>query len=319
VAAVRADLTAADVPRRRRLSAELNGLYGIGDGRLPAQPGIVYFLVATDTYQGQATAQLVAEVLPGAQIVTPRGLSTRSQQDFARGIRELIRWCEETLPGYGQKGYCVVFNLVGSFKSLQGYLNTIGMFYADEIVYLFEGPGSPLLRIPRLPIILDHSLFEQHASLCAQFEAGLTVPPDRLAGWPEALWEEDAPGQATLSIWGSLLWQRCSHLLERELLPFPRLRYEPSFQRDFAGHSSLGERVLLQEKLALVSILLQQSNGDVGALRRHGGLLYENYANVKPPVGHFRVNLALRVNCIAEAGTLRLLRFGGHEIEQRPG
>jgi hypothetical protein len=303
------------VLRRRRLSAELNGLYGVGEGRLPAQPGTLHFLVATDTYQGQAAAELIAEVLPGAQVVTPRGLSTRSQQDFARGIRELIRWCEETLPGYGAADYRVIFNLVGSFKSLQGYLNTIGMFYADEIVYLFEGPGSPLLRIPRLPIVVDHSHFERHASLCAQLEAGLTVPPEQIAAWPESLWEEDAPGQATLSIWGSLLWKRCSDLLQHELLPFPRLHYEASFQRDFSGHGNPAERVLLQEKLALVSVLLQNANGDVGALRRHGGLQYENYANVKPPLGHFRVNLALRVNCVADGGNLRLLRFGGHEIE----
>src|SRR5204862_8205870 len=140
----------------------------------------------------------------------------------------------------------------------------IGMFYADEIVYLFEGPGSPLLRIPRLPVVLDVSPFERDASLCAQLEAGLTVPPERLSGWPEALWEEDAPGQASLSIWGALVWKRCSdRLLGRELLPFPRLHYEPSFIRDFAGHGNPRERVLLQEKLALVSVLLQESNGDV--------------------------------------------------------
>jgi CRISPR/Cas system-associated protein Csm6 len=325
VAAVRADLTGAEVARRQFLSAELNGLYGIGEGRLPGGSGCLHFLIATDTYQGESTAKLIAEVLrneniPGVEIETPAGLSTRSQLHFSRGIRELIRWCEETLPGFEKAGYRVVFNLVGGFKILLGYLNIIGMFYADEIVYRFEGPDSPLLRIPRLPIEFDHSLFERHANLCAQLEAGLTVPPEDLADWPEVLWEEVGPGQARLSTWGFLVWERCrDRLLGQSLLPFPCLEYDASFERDFDGHGNTRERVQLQETLALVSVLLQESKGDMGVLRRHGGLQYENYANTKPPLGHFRVNLALRVNCVAEAGGLRLRQFGGHEIERNPG
>ena len=51
------------------------------------------------------------------------------------------------MPGYRQSHYRVVFNLVGGFKSLQGYMNTLGMFYADEIIYIFEAPTADLIRI----------------------------------------------------------------------------------------------------------------------------------------------------------------------------
>jgi hypothetical protein len=50
----------------------------------------------------------------------------------------------------------VTFNLVGGFKSLQGYMQTLGMLFADESVYVFEGERE-LLRIPRLPLDIDSS------------------------------------------------------------------------------------------------------------------------------------------------------------------
>jgi CRISPR/Cas system-associated protein Csm6 len=48
----------------------------------------------------------------------------------------------------------VVFNLTGGFKSVQGFLQAISSFYADETIYIFQF-SSELLQIPRLPIKLD--------------------------------------------------------------------------------------------------------------------------------------------------------------------
>jgi hypothetical protein len=59
----------------------------------------------------------------------------------------VIRWCQDTLPGYRESGYHIVFNLTGGFKSIQGWMQTLGMFYADEIVYIFE-TGKELLPGP---------------------------------------------------------------------------------------------------------------------------------------------------------------------------
>jgi putative CRISPR-associated protein (TIGR02619 family) len=310
-------LAAADVPTRRRLSAELNGLYGVCGPALEASPPDLHFLLATDTHQGRATARLVGGLLQAAgciaEVVAPPRLSTRSQADFAHGVRALITWCEEGLPGYRDAGYRVVFNLVGGFKSLQGYANTIGMFHADEIVYIFEGEGSPLLRIPRLPIRLDAGPLERERSLCARLAEGLTVPATQLSGWPEALWEEAEPGRAWLSGWGLLVWGRLKdELLADEPLELPRLTYATSFRRDFAGHHNRREKVHLQEKLAKAAVLLEQSGGDLAALRRDGGLQYETYRN-RPGIGHFRVSLGLRVSCREQGDALELLHFGAHD------
>ena len=83
-------------------------------------------------------------------------LNTSSLEEFRLGIDELIKWCVGTLPGYRASGYKIVFNLVGGFKALHGYMQTLGMFYADETVYIFE-TSRELLSIPRMPVDLEAS------------------------------------------------------------------------------------------------------------------------------------------------------------------
>jgi CRISPR/Cas system-associated protein Csm6 len=312
-------LEAASIADRRRLSAELNGLYALCGGHLQSHPPDSHFLLATDTYQGQATAGLIRDVLESERaghvtLFTPSGLSTRSQSAFVGGIREVIRWCDATLEPFRDARYRITFNLVGSFKSLQGYLNTIGMFYADEIIYIFEDPAASLIRIPRLPIQLDLQFFRAHRDLAAQLAENRTVPPEALVNWPETLWEEYAPGQAGLSTWGALIWERGKQqLLDENLLHLPRLVYERSFIRDFEQHANRRERVVLQECLARVSVMLQDSGGDPAVLKRHGGLRYDNYSGANADLGHFRVNQNLCVSCRADKGQLHLLHFGGHD------
>jgi putative CRISPR-associated protein (TIGR02619 family) len=317
-------LARATVAERRRAGAELNGLYGLlgerpGSGRLD-----MHFLLATDTAQGRAAAEVIAGLLRAdglaCDVVVPPGLSTRSQAAFADGIRAVIRWCEETLPDYKAAGYQVIFNLVGSFKSLQGYLNTIGMFYADEIIYIFESPAAELIRIPRLPIRVDLQLLAEQRELFALLADALIVPAERLAGWPEALWEPDGQGSATLSAWGLLLWNQQKHeLLSRNLLQLPGLVPTATFRREFDGHADAQERVKLQETLATVSHLLQENQLDTAALKRHPGLQYDNYAGRHANIGHFRVTRGLRVSCETSADGLVLHRFNREEeVNARP-
>ncbi len=59
---------------------------------------------------------------------------------------------------------------------MQGYLNTIGMFYADEILYIFEGKGAELITIPRLPIIADSERIKPFTPDFALMAAGLDTP-----------------------------------------------------------------------------------------------------------------------------------------------
>lgn len=314
-----------EISQIRATSAELNGIYGLYQEQLEQGKQDIHFLIATDTAQGQSTANAIKSFLQSQELVvdifTPQGLSTASTESFASGIDQLLEWMETTIPDYQNSGYKVCFNLVGSFKSLQGYLNTIGMFYADEIIYIFEG-SSEIITIPRLPITLDEkivqSIIKPYVVEFALMAQGRESDRAQLANIPETLIYV-LDNEVTLSNWGKLIWNRCKEqLLSDNLLDFPKLRYEPSFIKDYENIRNKAERVKLQETLAYVSHLLLKSNGNTAMLKQDGGLQYGVLKNTDN-VGHFRVTLGLRISCKVVEGNLVLRKYGEHDYgnEQR--
>ena len=192
-ARARGELSKNDDRTSRRISAELNGIYGIYEGRLPQNSLDLHYLICTDTAQGQITGKLIKEFLESrgfrVEIVTPSKLCTKNTTDFTAGTKELIKWLENNV-SWQQDGvdHKVIFNLVGGFKSLQGYMQTFGTFYANVSVYIFEG-SSELIRIPRLPIKIDTSVIEEHILEFAMMTAGELYPETALEGVPETLLE----------------------------------------------------------------------------------------------------------------------------------
>lgn len=307
-------LNEGSVGKIRSASAELNGIYGIYDENLQAGKQDVHLLIATDTAQGEGTANIVGDFLKthgiaNVQIWKPKGLSTASTEVFTNGIDELLEQIDEAIPGYKESGYRICFNLVGGFKSLQAYLNTIGMFYADEIIYIFEGPNSEMITIPRLPIAIDRSIIDpMKFALMAAGE----IQVSELGDVPETTIVK-ADDVATLSNWGKLTWNNCKlDLLSQDLLPFPGLEYETSFLGDYKDCRDKKERLKLQETLAKVSSLLTQNNGDIASLKNDGGVQYDVYTN-KKGIGHFRVTQGLRVSCVKEGEVLKLRHYGQHD------
>ncbi|GAB1541010.1 hypothetical protein NUACC21_36790 [Scytonema sp. NUACC21] len=309
-------LEAGTIPQIRLASAELNGIHGLYQENLQQGKQDVHWLIATDTAQGETTAQIVENYLRSqgimnVNIYTPPGLSTASTEAFLEGITQLIKWMATNIEPY-KKQYKICFNLVGSFKSLQGYLNTIGMFYANEIIYIFEGENSKMLTIPRLPVTVDKSYIEPHKVYLAMMDAG-----DILASLPEAqkipedlVWKDG--DEMTLSPWGQLIWNQCKDdLLTQELLKFPRIAYERSFIEDYQNILNNTEKVKLQETIAKVAQLLNKSNGNPISLKEDGGLQYSRYKNTDG-IDHFRVTLSLRVSCKLLGDTLQLRYYGTH-------
>lgn len=300
----------------RSASAELNGIYGLYQEQLELSHQDMHWLVATDTAQGKETAEIVESFLQSrgiaVQIYTPKGLSTTSTRCFSDGIDELLTQLESMTSGYEK----VCFNLVGGFKSLQAYLNTIGMFYADEIIYIFEGVNSEVITIPRLPIKIDESVIEPYKVQFALMATGAEVNLSQLPGIQEALiFRVDE--EVTLSNWGKLIWnQSKSKILSGELLMFPRIQYQQSFIKDYERIKNEGERVKLQETLAKVAYLLEKSKGDRTALTGDGGVQLETYKNTA--IEHFRVTLSLRVSYQAvDGGNLSLRYYGTHDHVER--
>ncbi|MEB3124027.1 MAG: hypothetical protein VKL41_22725 [Snowella sp.] len=309
-----AALQQANIEAIRKASTELNGIYGIYENRLSRGKKDLHFLIATDTIQGLTTAEIVQiflqqQDLYNTNIYAPSGLSTANTEDFSLGIDSLLVWLQETIPPLKEQGYRINFNLVGGFKSLQGYLNTIGMFYADEISYIFEGKNAELITIPRLPIVVDLNGLKEHTLTFALLDAGMNLTLKETKGIHETMLIE-IDGQMILSTWGQLIWNQAkAELLSGDLLAFPRLVYQDNFKRDYQQLREVKERVKLQETLAKVSYLLQQNQGDVSVLKAHGGVQYDKYTN-KGNIDHFRVTQGDRVSCHTEQGQLILHRYG---------
>ncbi len=249
----RAAFLAANLQERAKKSAEFNGLfcyYGRGHFFVP---GDLHWLIATDTWLGQSTAAILAEALGelGQQAQARRiaDLSTASLENFRLAAAELVRLCAEEIR---PMGYRVVFNLTGGFKSVQGFMQALGMLYADETVYVFEGSAS-LLRLPRLPIKLDvMATVRQHLRAFRRLQQHLPVGADDLTGIPEIfLFEVD--GQIALSEWGEVAWAEAkTEILGERLWPpiDDKLRHAETLERSLRNCS--------KEELAIINERLDQ-------------------------------------------------------------
>lgn len=312
-------LATANISELRKASAELNGIIGLYNGNLPEKSDDMHVLIATDTHQGKTTAEIVGGLLKkhfsNTQTYTPPSLNTHNKADFLEGIKDLLKWCDETLPSYKQAGYEIVFNLTGGFKSLQGYLNTIGMFYANRIIYIFES-GMEVITIPKLPVKLEMEIFYAHKSLFLQLSfASNGLQESELEGIPNVMLDY-VDSRCMLSMWGELTWNNAKHeILSNELIELPMIAYEDSFKRDFKGCNQAQERVKLQETIARISCLLQENKGDISCLKggRAGGILYDNFSGQNSHLGHFRLGQGPRVSCQYLNQTLRLRHFGQHD------
>ncbi|MBQ6001889.1 MAG: CRISPR-associated protein [Synergistaceae bacterium] len=222
----RGKLSSASPKEVQALSAELNGFisfYGNGAELSEAKQNI-HYLIHTDTYQGRKAAELIqawgSANNINMQTVLIDDLNTGSIEEFRLGVNNLVEWCAWTLPGYRSQGYRVIFNLVGGFKSLQGYMQTLGMFYADETVYIFE-TGGELLRIPKMPV--DFSANAKKAVLdnfnAFRLMQRESIPRSECSGIPETLLDI-IDGKCGISAWGHIIWEEVQHeVYSKEVLP----------------------------------------------------------------------------------------------------
>lgn len=238
----------------KRLSAELNGIITYYDDDLNSNNGVPdqHYLVVSDTYLGKKVGETIELWLKSkkfnVQILGPSGFVTNNLDSFRDAMTELVRWCQETLEGYRESGYHIAFNLTGGFKSAQGFLQAIGMFYADESFYIFE--TGTLLTIPRLPVKLDiDETITKHLNTFRKLGLGIELPSKDCADIPETLLME-IDEKVILSEWGELIWQQ-SKIYEKELLePLPGIVYSENFCKGVAKQNlTPRDRATLNERL----------------------------------------------------------------------
>ncbi|WP_293136077.1 hypothetical protein [Microcoleus sp. bin38.metabat.b11b12b14.051] len=160
-----------------------------------------------------------------------------------------------------------------------------------------------------MPITVDYCRLTDHVPTLALLNADTGLLPSKTENIPEAMITE-IDGKIIFSHWGQLVWNQCKNdFLSQELQDFPRIAYKDTFRKDYKNISEANDKVDLQEKLAKVSGLLEESNGDTAYLKSDGGLLYEVYQN-QGGIAHFRITQGIRVSCTASGGVLTLRRYG---------
>jgi putative CRISPR-associated protein (TIGR02619 family) len=316
VAAVRARVCAANAEDARLASAELNGILMLRDEQ-PEAPRDYHILLCTDTWLGEQTGSIVKEWLRanGFQSVEVRrqtDLQTKNLQLFQSALSDLVHTLGSEIEGYRQQGYRVLFNLTGGFKSVQGFLQTLGNLYADETLYVFEAPGSPLLRIPRLPVkMVAPDAVRQHLRVFRRLANGLAVAETDLADVPETfLLRIDS--EVTLSPWGAVVWEEVRKEFYGEKVwpcPTDRAAFAAGFLKSTEGQPS-DRLVNLNDKVDKLSVFLEGDQKhplqslDLKPLRN----------NPNPPSTHefdaWADRDAKRVFCHYEADRLILDRLG---------
>ena len=312
------ELSSNNTDKIRKASAELNGIYGLYNEQIEQGIPDMHLLVTTDTAQGRVSAEVVESFLKSKGLTNisthaQPGLSTASSDIFVEGMAKLIPSMQEIIKECKNSRYTICFNLVGGFKALQGYFNTIGMFYADEIIYVFEG-SNQLIKIPKLPVKVDVSEIEPYKVQLAMMDVG-----EISTSWEEAQevrkeWVFVIEPKMILSAWGELLWDQCKEeLLSKERpLPFPKLEYHQSFLDDYEAKPA-HEKIILQENLARAACLLKNHKDGISAMKQDGIFRLRRYVGKHKDIDHFDLPKDRRVSCIAKEGTLYLRHYGEHD------
>ncbi|NES65138.1 MAG: putative CRISPR-associated protein [Okeania sp. SIO2D1] len=313
-------LNRGDTLEIQEASAELNGIYELYDKNLEAGKEDIHWLIATNTAQGRATAKIVREFLVKQGITNTKifpesdsKFSTKNTDVFSQGIAEIIRWMENLKEKY-QSQIKIVFNLVGGFKAIQGYMNTIGMFYADEIIYIFEG-SNKLIKIPRLPVEIKLSEVEKYKLPLAMMSERKRM----LTSWKEAQeipkdWVDVTEKEMTLSAWGELIYQQSKNKLlsQDEPLKFPKIEYKQSFLDDYQDKPA-DEKIILQENLARLACLLNINKDGISAVKQDAIIHLRRYIGKYKDLDHFDLPKDRRVSCLVLGNTLQLRHYGEHD------
>lgn len=312
------ELSSNDTEKIRKATAELNGIYGLYNEQIEQGIPDTHLLVTTDTAQGRVAAEVVESFLKSKRLTkisihAQSGLSTASSDIFVEGMAKLFPSMQETIKKWKKSKYTICFNLVGGFKALQGYFNTIEMFYADEIIYVFEG-SNQLIKIPKLPVKVDVSEIKPYEVQLAMMDVGKISTSWEAAQKVPKEWVFVIEPKMILSAWGELLWDQCKEeLLSKEKpLQFPKLEYHQSFLDDYEAKPA-HEKIILQENLARAACLLKNHKDGISEMKQDGIFRLRRYVGKHKDIDHFDLPKDRRVSCIAKEGTLYLRHYGEHD------
>jgi len=238
---VHSNLKNADINEASKMSAEINGITKICGPSL-GEPGEYHFLLSTDTWLGNTTAELVETWIktknPKLTTMVYRhpGLQTQDLDDFQESLSDLVKLMSKNRNDYRE--FNIIFNLTGGFKAVQGFLQSISSFYADKTVYIFERSEN-LMVIPRLPVRMDADEYINE-NLILFRKMGSGIPVSEMGTIPETLVFKNE-GQYQLSPWGEIVWDQTKDKIYQQRLldsPTDQIRFSNDFRKEVSSLSS---------------------------------------------------------------------------------
>jgi len=311
---------ANDLQKISRMSAELNGIIRIYNNQLPNPQNKnnqdFHFLVHSDTYLGRKAAEIVGNWLSkrftNVQLYPITNLRTDNIENFRAAVTELVKFCYETIKGYKERRYYVIFNLTGGFKSVQGIMQTLGMFYADECVYIFE-TGNELLRIPKLPIKLEvEDTIRNNLTQFRKLSLGQTLNRQECINIPETfLFFVD--NKVTLNEWGELAWREVKDEIYSEKLldsPSERIKYSEQFVR-YVNNLPANRKKEINERIdQLYQYIVSNREQNLQSFRFHK--LQRNHGRSTHEFYAWSNGSADRIYCHYEDNVIVIDRLGEH-------
>jgi len=225
-----------DEDELKKLSAELNALVTFYNNQFDNQD--FHLLLHTDTYLGSLTAEILEHFLQSKSLQVNRflakDLNTNSTEEFEISLSEIIKELSQTIEGYRDSGYEIIFNLTGGFKGSNSFLQTMASLYADKSIYIFE-TGKELLIIPRLPIKIDEEFFEKNINIFRTLELGMNIDKTLLDALPKSVVNKIGD-EFAISPWGEMAWQKYKlDIYKKELIKpiSKKIIYSKEFKKDF--------------------------------------------------------------------------------------
>jgi putative CRISPR-associated protein (TIGR02619 family) len=300
----------------KRDSAEINGILSFYGGQLTKENRQdTHYLLATDTWFGEETAKIVESWLRNlgfthTHVHTHPDLQTAELQYFRNSLSDLVKWCVETIAPQRTPHCRVIFNLSGGFKSETGFLQTLGMFYADETVYMFER-SSELMRIPRLPVKMEDG--ESVRNDLRDFRRAtlkLDVRPRKTGIY----WFED-DGAYSLTEWGELVFEQHKAEIYREKIhpsPSEKIFFTTEFLNSCENETPLHKQEV-NEKIDLFARFLEDTKHPNPNSLHYHPVIHPRNGRVTHEIYAWSDGGAKRIYCRSlDDGKVELLFLGEH-------
>ena len=228
----------ANLNEVKSYSAELHAIIAYYENGLN-NTNDLHYLIPSDTYIGLKAAKIIQSYLHkyfySVCMLNIKGLQTGRLEDFQYALTELTKSIIDIADGINPPNK-LVFNLTGGFKSVQGFLQTMGSYYADESIYIYE-KSPELLRIPKLPIkIIPNEIVSENLKTIRRIKLELPVSTQDVERIPKTL-VLDCDDLYMMSAWGEIVWDNVKKTLYSKTVyrpPTDKVRYGENFEKSIA-------------------------------------------------------------------------------------